>query len=174
MPYPKNLNDWITEDTTNLKVFTALMLGAADYSSGLHLGEAGSLRGYEARTAEGDAYETGWEFSEQPWGGKIEKKIKTVPIGELAARYVIRRRVKMNLKKKRNELMKQCKRVEDAGADGIRPCFFSYTEYGDAERRCEKCEEADSVHKQFLKMNGEATGALNALRLAVEKKERSG
>lgn len=91
----------------------------------------------------------------------IENQIHTK-----ASKFIKLRAEKMELKKKRNKLMRSCLNVETN--ENNRACFFSSDGYGESPR-CEKCEEADYCHEKYLEANGKATGALNALRNAVQK-----
>lgn len=68
VPVPEVLSEWMEEggadDVWNRRIVIAFAAGIKDRKSDVGIPEGAPERGYEPRSAEGDAYECGWEFAD--------------------------------------------------------------------------------------------------------------
>ena len=66
MPYPARLKAFMESgDRWCRRELNAFAAGAYDFGVGLELKQGAQRRGFSARTAEGDAYESGWFLAEE-------------------------------------------------------------------------------------------------------------
>lgn len=68
VPVPEVLSEWMAEDGLDGiwsgRIVRAFVAGIEDRKADVGIPEGAPERGYEPRSAEGDAYECGWEFAD--------------------------------------------------------------------------------------------------------------